>query len=94
MASIVGGARGCPNVVDEAEQGPRDGVRPGVGSNGVRVLAGQSISHCVRLSWTVFHSEVEAEDLVDPLMLRHGGETLIKQELKGEVVGADEEAMP
>jgi hypothetical protein len=37
------------------------------------------------------NGEVKAEELADPLVLWHGGEALIQQELKSEVVGADEE---
>jgi hypothetical protein len=48
---------------------------------------GEHICHRVQPFRPVFNLEVEAEQLVDPLVLRHGGEALIQQELEAIVVG-------
>jgi hypothetical protein len=69
-------------------------VRPGGSLNDVKVTTRQHAGHRVQLPWVVFHSEVEAEELADLLILWHGGEVLIRQEFQGEVVGADKEVMP
>ena len=61
------GRGGDMDAVEEAKRG-REGVRQSLG-----VTAGQSVNHRVQLPWAIFHGEVEAEQLADPLMLLHGG---------------------
>lgn len=42
----------------------------------------------------VLHGDVDVEELANPLMLRHGGETLIEHVLEGVLICADEAAAP
>ena len=74
-------AEGCPHGVD--------GVRVGVG-----VAAGQGIGHGVEATRAILDSELEAKEFADPLMLRHGGEALVQQELEAVVIRANTERPP
>ena len=42
----------------------------------------------------ILDGEVEPEQLAKPLVLRHGGQPLVQEELQAVVVGADEEPTP
>ena len=55
------------------------------------VAAGQGVGDGVEAAGAVLDGEVETEELVDPLMLRHGGEALVQQELQVVVVRAHTE---
>jgi hypothetical protein len=58
------------------------------------VATRESVGHRVKPSRTVLHGEVEAEELADPLVLRHCGQALVQQVLQTEVVGVGAECSP
>jgi hypothetical protein len=81
---------------EEGERGARAdaehhplGIAIGVG--GVGVAARQGVSHSVEVRWTILHREVQAKELVDPLMLRHRRQPLVQEELEAVVVRANPE---
>jgi hypothetical protein len=55
---------------------------------------GEGICDDVRGAQPVLHREIEAQELVDPVVLRDGGEVLVKEVLQAVVVGLDDEAPP
>jgi len=91
--SVGGGSR--PNVVDEAEGRPGDGVeRCCVVGAGLAVAARKGVGRGVEAPRTILHGEVEAEQLAEPLVLRDLGQPLEEEVLQAVVVGADQEAAP
>ena len=64
------------------------------GRRGLLVPAGEGVRGDVEAARAVLHSEVEAEQLADPLVLRNGGEPLIQQVLEAVVVRPDQKVAP
>jgi len=86
--AVGGGSR--PNVVDEAERRPGDGVeRRCIVSIGLAVAAREGVGRGVEAPRTILHGEVEAEQLAEPLVLRDRGQPLVEEVLQAVVVGAD-----
>ena len=70
--AVSGGSR--PNVVDEAEGRPGDGVeRRCVVSTGLAVTAREGIGRGVEVPRAILRGEVKAEQLAEPLVLRDCG---------------------
>ena len=95
LLRIRGLGSGVANLVDEGERWPGEDAEGRTHCGGVGgvvdVAAGQGVGDRVEAAGAVLDGEVEAEELADPLMLRHGGESLIKQELQAVVVRAHTE---
>ena len=91
--AVGGGSR--PNVIDEAEGRPGDGVeRCCVVGAGLAVAARKGVGRGVEAPRTILHGEVEAEQLAEPLVLGDRGQPLVEEVLQAVVVGADQEAAP
>ena len=58
------------------------------------VTPGQRVRHHIQAPRPKFDGEVVAEQLGDPLVLSHGGEALVEEELERIVIGAHDEATP
>jgi hypothetical protein len=67
---------------------------PRVNSSNVGVMAGERIRHCVQTTRSVLHREIEAEELANPLVLRNGGQTLVKQKFETVVICVNQEGTP
>jgi hypothetical protein len=50
------------------------------------IAAGESVDNDVLAGWFVFHSEVKAQELAHPMMLRYGGKALVQQKLEAVLV--------
>ena len=91
--AVGGGSR--PNVVDEAEGRPGDGVkRRCVVGAGLAVTAREGVGHGVEAPRAILHGEVEPEQLAEPLVLRDRRQSLVEEVLQAVVVGTDQEAAP
>lgn len=58
------------------------------------VAARESVGDGVEAPRSILHGEIKAEQLVDPLMLRHGREPLIQQVLEAVVVRVNLKRVP
>jgi hypothetical protein len=102
LAQILGirGSAGSPtDVIDEGEGRPgADAHDSACGGDVVRnllsVTTGEGFDDRVEKARTVLDGEIEAEELVDPLVLRNGGEPLVWQELQVVVIRANMESSP
>jgi len=82
LGGLAVGGVSRPNVVDEAEGRPGDGVEHGcVVGAGLAVTAREGVGREVEAPRTVLHGEVEAEQLVELLVLRDRGQPLVEQVL-------------
>ena len=79
MTVLRNGPRGYNIFPKKIEQGRPDGLVGG--GNKVGVATGQCVGHCVKAARSILDGKVEAKELADPLMLRHGRQPLIQQEL-------------
>ena len=96
---VCGACGGLADVIDEGEGGPRadaEGRPRRVEDVSVVVgtAEGQCVGHGVEVAPTVLNGEVKAKELADPLMLWHGGEALVQQELEAVVIRANTERPP
>ena len=99
LLAIRSGHCCSPDVIKESERWPRQGMdghsRPLEGDHTLlRVLAREGIHHRVQTPRTILHSEVKAEELADPLMLRNSGQALVKQKFETVVVSTNQEVVP
>jgi hypothetical protein len=84
------GRGGATNVGVEVEGGPREGPE----RCSLLVAARQRVGRRVEPLGAVLDGEVKPKQLAEPLVLRHGGQPLVQEELQAVVVGADEEPAP
>lgn len=56
----------------------------------VNTTAGECVGHHVQATGIVFNSKIETKQLVDPVLLQNGRQSLVKDELQALVVHADE----
>jgi hypothetical protein len=73
--------RRLTDIIEEGEGRARADTHNALGSD-LRGVLGVSVRECVghrvKPSWSILHCEVEPEQLVDPLVLRHGRLALVQ----------------
>jgi hypothetical protein len=79
-----------PKMARDATLAPLQGCRCCL----LSIAAGEGVCYGVQAPQPVLHREVEAEEFVDPLVLRYGRQALIKQKLKVVMVSANNKVTP
>jgi len=83
--------------IQEGEGRPRDGpgrARACCSVHSLGVTPGQCVGHGVEAARAIFHREVEAEKLAEPLMLGNCGQALVKQKFKTVMISTDQKVTP